>query len=165
MSAENDFAGSVLERISQLVESKTSGNWRRYAIEAGLNPSTLQRAKNGSSVPTGETLLRIAKCAGVSVDWLLTGETPEGISPEETELVEAWRHLPEDKKGTVRDLIGWAIPNVATCIEDEETGTTYEVLAFRELTRDEVLNEIRDVEKSRKGNRREKTVRIVTTIR
>lgn len=69
----------LAERIREIIGSESV---RSFANRAGVNNSTLRSVLNGTS-PTAETLLFIAKAAGVSVDWLLTGEgerTRDGLA-------------------------------------------------------------------------------------
>ncbi|MEW6490558.1 MAG: helix-turn-helix transcriptional regulator [Thermodesulfobacteriota bacterium] len=61
-------------RLASLVERKAGGNWRQFAIDAGVAPTTLQGLKEGDPAPKSETAYRIAQFAGVSVEWLLTGK-------------------------------------------------------------------------------------------
>ncbi len=70
MNPENGFAG-FRSRLARLVGGDEPFVW---AKQVGIPSSTFDRIWNGGSVPKAETLLRIARHCGVSIDWLLTGE-------------------------------------------------------------------------------------------
>lgn len=100
-----ELSEGIRARIGQLVESQQKGNWRKFAIGAGLTPSTLQGIKDRGVIPGGETLLRIARFAGVSVDWLLTGEGPReesrGVDPEAFAEIPLAQARPSAGNGTL----------------------------------------------------------------
>jgi transcriptional regulator with XRE-family HTH domain len=52
------------------------GNQMQAAIVAGVSISTLQRYIRGEVDPSLEGMVRIARQAGISLDWLATGEGP-----------------------------------------------------------------------------------------
>ncbi|MDX2271416.1 MAG: helix-turn-helix transcriptional regulator [Cyanobacteriota bacterium] len=56
-----------------------------FAHRCGLPDSTLRKYLSGSQ-PTADRLALIARCAGVSIDWLVTGEEPMfRTAPEESD--------------------------------------------------------------------------------
>lgn len=61
-------------RISEL--SKLVGGKKNLAQMAGMSESQLYRCINGSSSPTVEPLVAIARAADASINWLATGEGP-----------------------------------------------------------------------------------------
>lgn len=70
MSSENPFPG-FRDRLAALIGQEEPFLWAR---RAGIPSSTFDRVWNNGQVPKAESLLRIARFAGVSVDWLLTGD-------------------------------------------------------------------------------------------
>lgn len=70
--------------------------------------STIRKWIKGS-VPSAEAALKIAKYFGVTIEWLLTGESQEAfttlvLSESEKELIEVFRHLDERDKNAVLTL-------------------------------------------------------------
>lgn len=72
--AEEDYG--FHERVTQLVAGKPF----EWAKKAGIPSSTWSRIWNERKIPTAPHLIKISRQAGVSIDWLLTGD--EFFSPE-----------------------------------------------------------------------------------
>lgn len=53
------------------------------ADDVGVSRQQVSRWENGSSMPTGENLSALARALGVSPDWILHGERPDYITPED----------------------------------------------------------------------------------
>ena len=92
------------ERIQELCKSKgVSGS--RMCLDLGMSKSTLSDLKSGRKKGvTAETAQKIASYLGVTVEYLLGEEQKEkptvqddGLSESMVELIEAIKHLPEDK--------------------------------------------------------------------
>ena len=60
------------DRISEC--AKKVGGKKRLAELSGISESMLYRYLNLDSAPTAGPLIRIARSAGVTLDWLMTGE-------------------------------------------------------------------------------------------
>ncbi|MGN1080321.1 MAG: helix-turn-helix domain-containing protein [Alphaproteobacteria bacterium] len=75
----NDFADRLSSEILKNYRSV-----RAFALENGINPSTMALYATGQSEPTRPVLCIIAKALNVSLDWLATGEgLPEKDSLDE----------------------------------------------------------------------------------
>lgn len=86
MSSENSFPG-FRDRLATLIGGDEPFLWAR---QVGIPSSTFDRVWNNGQVPKAETLFRISRFAGVSIDWLLSGTethqseavpTPEATTP------------------------------------------------------------------------------------
>ena len=61
------------------------------AETAGIGKSTFSDWKNGRSVPKREKMEKIAKALGISIEYLLTGETTDGFMYDNETLEMAQR--------------------------------------------------------------------------
>ncbi|RWT79250.1 LexA family transcriptional regulator [Aeromonas caviae] len=59
------------ERLAQLLQGQSA---RSFAAKAGMADTTLRQYLYGRSEPNMSQLIKIAATAGVSIDWLATGE-------------------------------------------------------------------------------------------
>ncbi|WP_299440253.1 helix-turn-helix transcriptional regulator [uncultured Rhodospira sp.] len=73
MNSEMDTDAGFRARLGDLVGKTPPFQW---AKGAGVPTSTWNRAWNEGGIPKAPHLVRIAQYAGVTVDWLLTGEGP-----------------------------------------------------------------------------------------
>lgn len=103
------------ERLREVVERQPfNGVARRLGVAAGIRPSHLKLILDGKSVPGGDVILRIVKAAGISADWLLTGQdTPEfkpgvPLAPDEENLLAIYRRA-RDKRGVGELVEAWVI--------------------------------------------------------
>lgn len=90
----------IIERIYELLHDKDK---RAYELCEKLNirTSTMSTWKARTNDPPAKYMKTIADFLGVSLDYLLTGqEAPvrKTTTPEEDELLELFRSLPENKK-------------------------------------------------------------------
>lgn len=51
---------------------------REFSQKLGIGQTQLSKYEQGQSVPTVELLLRLRALSGKSIDWILTGEEPQG---------------------------------------------------------------------------------------
>ena len=80
----------------------------------GLGRPSLSMIEKDRDQPGRETLLALATYYKVSVDYLLTGETPSSVPeaaqivdrPDEIALLDFWRGLDGDQRETVLGLLG-----------------------------------------------------------
>lgn len=68
-----DSAHEVGSRIRCAREAAGFTVATRFAEAVDIKPHTLWRYENGQMTPGTDVLLRIARAAGVSMEWLLTG--------------------------------------------------------------------------------------------
>ncbi len=90
----------IIERIYELLHDK---NKRAYELceKLDIRTSTMSTWKARTNDPPAKYMKPIADFLGVSLDYLLTGhEAPirKATTPEEDELLELFRSLPENKR-------------------------------------------------------------------
>lgn len=80
----------------------------RLSMEAGVAQETISGYERGKTMPSVETLCKLADFLGTSTDYLLERTdvcapvsrlTIDGIAAEELELLSAFRKLPPSRKG------------------------------------------------------------------
>lgn len=77
---------------------------RELARKVFLSQQTIGKYETGAATPSPEMVKQIAKTLNVSVSWLLEAEEAS-YSPEEIELINAYRRLDERGKRAVKALI------------------------------------------------------------
>lgn len=86
----------------------------------GLSEASMRNWIKGS-IPSAEAAVKIARYFNVSVEWLITGTTPQNtnteiiLSEEERALIEIFRHLDDRDKNAVLTL--------AKSLEDQYSAT------------------------------------------
>lgn len=90
----------IIERIYQLLDEKDK---RAYELceKLGIRTSTMSTWKSRTNDPPAKYMKIIADFLGVSLDYLMTGKDApirKSTTPEEDELLELFRSLPEPKK-------------------------------------------------------------------
>lgn len=90
----------IIERIYETLNQKDK---RAYELceKLGVRTSTMSTWKARQNDPPARYMKTIADFLGVSLDYLLTGEEApvrKTTTPEEDELLELFRSLPEPKK-------------------------------------------------------------------
>lgn len=75
----NDSIPNLHERIRKCAEMAGSGH--ALADKTGIPRRTLETYLSGNAEPKASRVLSIAKAAGVSLEWLLTGNGPIRRSP------------------------------------------------------------------------------------
>lgn len=90
----------IIERITELLHDRDK---RAYELcdKLDIRTSTMSTWKARNNDPPAKYMKTIADFLGVSLDYLLTGrEAPvrKNTTPEEDELLELFRSLPENKQ-------------------------------------------------------------------
>ena len=96
-TSKTEWERQVRLRLAQL--AKKAGSWNQLAKNAGITPSTLQRTREGSALPSLWTLIRICESTNGSPQWVLTGQYPqvdEDVLADVIEVVD--RYLAELEK-------------------------------------------------------------------
>lgn len=88
---------------------------KELALKAGFNVSNISKGIRENNIPSADTAFRIAKVLGVSVEYLVTGKSPEfqnsGISEEiqvfhkNRILLKKLESLPKNQKEGIEILI------------------------------------------------------------
>lgn len=92
-----------MEIIERIYDTLDRTDKRAYELcnLLGIRTSTMSTWKSRTNDPPAKYMKTIADFLGVSLDYLLTGqETPvrKNTTPEEDDLLELFRSLPEHKK-------------------------------------------------------------------
>lgn len=104
---------ALIEKITTLCRKK-GVSVNQMALEAGVNKSFVDNLKKGS-FPSADKLLLVARYFGVSVDHLLSNDTPAPASPvitftpEEQRVILRYRAMSEEAKLIIRKILD--IPN------------------------------------------------------
>lgn len=61
------------ERVNEILDYNDI-NKKTLASEAGFDPSNITKGIKNNNIPSAETAVRIAKCLGTSVEYLVIGE-------------------------------------------------------------------------------------------
>jgi hypothetical protein len=61
---------------------------KRQAVAdtCNFNVANMAHWKTRNNIPSADTAIKIAHFLGVSVEWLITGEDPDGLSEDERSL-------------------------------------------------------------------------------
>lgn len=94
----------IVERIDNILKRK---NLKRQSVcdFAGCTPTAIVHWKNQGSIPSADTAIKIAEFLGVSVQWLITGEDPEGLTDDERQLLEEWHAITSEGRKAVATLL------------------------------------------------------------
>lgn len=84
--------------------------------EIGLSKSMLSTWQTRGNIPSADVVYRIAKYCGVSMEYLLTGSSEEGLTPKQRELIRNYETLSERDRKIVDNLI-------ATLLSDDSYAT------------------------------------------
>jgi len=92
----------VSQRLSALINERAGGKWTIFANSVGIPHGTMKAWLEGKSLPGGEHLAKLVQ-AGVSADWLLTGNV-SGVNQADsfTGLSKEERRLLKDALGILR---------------------------------------------------------------
>ncbi len=82
----NSEIGSLKERIRLCAENVGGGN--ELSRKTGIPRNTLESYLIGNSEPQVSRLVKIAKAAGVSIEWLAVGEMNENSSAQQIEKID-----------------------------------------------------------------------------
>ena len=98
-----DFWDTVRQRLVALGKSQTwlaeQSGVKRTAINNGIGRS----AEGKMSIPSVESAYAIARVLGTTIEHLLTGQDPQGLTPDERELVDSYRRLDDRDR---QDILG-----------------------------------------------------------
>lgn len=76
-----------------------------FCEDMNITHSALTDWSKRGTIPSADTVLKIANYLNVSMEWLLTGRNPEGITDEEAELLRRYRTLDARDKSVVTVLL------------------------------------------------------------
>lgn len=93
-----------VDRIDLKLKEK---NLKRVSMceDIGIDTSIMTAWSKRGTIPSADTVLKIANYLNVSMEWLITGRNPEGITDEEAELLRRYRTLDARDKSVVTVLL------------------------------------------------------------
>ena len=94
----------IVERIDETLKLKGL-NRVDLSKAMEIKPQNVSSWSTRGTIPAADIALKIAKYLNVSLEWLITGTEPEGLSLEEREILEKWNSLEEGQKETVTILL------------------------------------------------------------
>lgn len=78
----------------------------------GISSGNMSEIENGNRLPSTPTLLQLSTLLQCSIDWILTGESPNlenssfsNLRDDEIELLTTYRKLPSDEKDEVLEIL------------------------------------------------------------
>ena len=89
------------KRLKQALEMRKRNKLHAFAVEVGVNPSSVTRWLKGGLIST-EHAVKICQTLSISLDWLLLGKEQAGTHPlaplsrHEERIIEACRIMPAD---------------------------------------------------------------------
>lgn len=100
------YGAAIVDRIDRTLEPKKIKRQDMCRL-LGIPSNTLSTWKTKNSDPHVNTIFAIADYLGVSVRWLVTGEEDGdgGLTADERWILETWRGLSPDQRGTVRAML------------------------------------------------------------
>ena len=81
------------DRLKKLMERQDITSYRQLSKKTGIQASTLTRHKDEDFLPLSKDMIILASYFEVSIDWLVTGKTPAGLSKEEFYFISMCRGL------------------------------------------------------------------------
>lgn len=99
---------TIGQRIRAARELAGFLNQGDFAKKIGCSQSTLSEIEKGQTkAPSGKVLQKMSEVLGKSVRWILYGEDGEveTPTPEEQEMLSAFRELPPDVRRSLADTI------------------------------------------------------------
>lgn len=98
----------LVDRIDSVLMQK---NLKRQALAdyCNFNVANIAHWKARNNIPGADTIFLISNYLGITVEWLLTGEDPSGISEAERMMLQDWRDIEDtNERRLIRNLIGEA---------------------------------------------------------
>ena len=94
----------IVDRIDGLLKDK---NLKRQAIYdiTGISPNSFSNWAIRGTIPAADTAIKIAHFLGVSVEWLVTGKDPNGLSEEEQALLSDYHDITDTERPIIRQQI------------------------------------------------------------
>ena len=94
----------IVERIDKSLHSKALTRVQ-LAPQVGITPATISAWNTRGTIPAADVAIKIADFLGVSVEWLITGHDPDGLTESDRELLNMYHLLDERDKEDVRGII------------------------------------------------------------
>jgi len=124
-----------------------AGNAKRLSEISGLSYTAIRQYLDGVADPSRSSLVALAKCTGISVQWLATGEGPMTTAESLNELRSAPVVLPE-----IRPVIDAVIEVMLSSDEGTKLALSQNAFTFQQTVRrkkeiEELRNDIEIIKK------------------
>lgn len=103
-SSEDLFAMSFAQRTIALRRERGLTQ-QGFADATGIHVQQIKRYEAGTSQPSADALKKIAKCFGVTTDWLLFEDSERGPDDDLRLQFEAMSQLSPEEKGVARAVL------------------------------------------------------------
>lgn len=100
----NLYAMSFAQRIIALRRERGLTQ-QGFADATGIHVQQIKRYEADTSQPSADALKKIAKCFGVTTDWLLFDEAERGPDDDLRLQFEAMRQLTNEEKAVAREVL------------------------------------------------------------
>jgi transcriptional regulator with XRE-family HTH domain len=95
---------TIVKRIDELL--KKQGITRvQLAPKVGISPATISAWYTRGTVPAADVAIKIAAYLDVSVEWLITGHDPEGLTEDDRKILDMYHLLDERDREDVLGII------------------------------------------------------------
>jgi transcriptional regulator with XRE-family HTH domain len=78
---------------------------KEFLIDCNLSHSAISTGLKRKDCPTAEIAYKCARVLDTTVKYLLTGQDPQGLAPDERELVDSYRRLDDRDRAEVVGII------------------------------------------------------------
>jgi hypothetical protein len=95
----------IVNRIASIGEIK------EYVHVLHIPAQTISNWKTRNSFPKVDDLYKIAQYKHVSLEWLVTGNDPDGLSDDDRHLLDDWHELDAKTQAIIRPMITTAAEN------------------------------------------------------
>jgi transcriptional regulator with XRE-family HTH domain len=107
----NVVVGDIVKRIDMLIDQQ--GTKRAYLYESlKMSNSTFTDWSNGV-MPSVEKVARVAGYFKVSLDWLVTGNDPQGLTSDQREALRLYDQLEQDDKEEMQSIMALKLERYA----------------------------------------------------
>ena len=76
---KSELGKAVSQRLKRVIDTRYGGKWTVFAREIGVADATMQHWLSGKSLPGSAHLVTLQEKAGISPNWLLTGQEEEAV--------------------------------------------------------------------------------------
>ncbi|MDR1324897.1 MAG: helix-turn-helix domain containing protein [Treponema sp.] len=78
---------------------------KKFLIDCGLSHSAISTGLKRKDCPTAEVAYKCARVLDTTVEYLLTGQDPQGLAPDERNVLNSYRRLDDRDRQEVVGII------------------------------------------------------------
>lgn len=102
---QTDFAAMSFAQRTIALRRERGLTQQSFADATGIHVQQIKRYEAGTSQPSADALKKIAKCFGVTTDWLLFEDSERGPDDDLRLQFEAMGQLTPEEKGVARAVL------------------------------------------------------------